>query len=183
MVRELHRRGVLRVHPTWTTRPRRADEGAGSLEHRFVSEDTFDALCEEGFFLGTVALFGLPYRYGVPPISQAAGAGTTAPVDAIMLRAPVLPRFAALFPDYIVYQIDDQPQRNAARLHARACPPAELAARLDDNRVEAAAGRRLADRVFINDRPLPDLADQVAAALIADCRARAATPLSQGATP
>ena len=37
-VRELHRRGVVRVHPTWTTRPRRPDESDGALEHRFVTD-------------------------------------------------------------------------------------------------------------------------------------------------
>ena len=59
-VRELHRRGVAHVHPTWTTRPRRPDEGDGTLEHRFVTDAMFDELDAAGFFLGTVVLPGLP---------------------------------------------------------------------------------------------------------------------------
>lgn len=81
VVRTLAREGVLRVHPTWTTRPRRADEAWGSLEHRFLSNPQFDYLCGRGFFVDTVSLFGLPYRYGLPPLRRTA----TGPVDTVML--------------------------------------------------------------------------------------------------
>ena len=70
-VRELHRRGVVRVHPTWTTRPRRPDEGDGAPEHRFVTDTIFDDLEAAGFFLGTVCLPGLPYRYALPQVTGA----------------------------------------------------------------------------------------------------------------
>src|SRR5436305_590449 len=69
VVRELASRGLVTVHPTWTTRPRRADEQQGSLEHRFVSDGEFDELCRRGCFIETVRLFGLPYRYGLPPLA------------------------------------------------------------------------------------------------------------------
>ena len=98
LVRELHRRRVIRVLPTWTTRPRRADERDGSLEHRFVSDE----------------------RFG---------------------------------------------ERARLRLLLRGCAPAELAARLDGHRTEIEAGRRVADRVIVNDRPLAELAGAVAAAI------------------
>src|SRR3954447_16585781 len=87
VVRELAARGLVTVHPTWTTRPRRADERQGSLEHRFVSDDEFDELCRRGFFIETVSLFGLPFRYGLPPL-DGDSAGPGGPVDAVMLRAP-----------------------------------------------------------------------------------------------
>src|SRR3954451_2133494 len=87
VVRELADRGLVTVHPTWTTRPRRQDEQAGSLEHRFVSDAEFDRLCERGFFLETVTLFGLPYRYGLPPVGSPRATGA---LDAVMLRAPLV---------------------------------------------------------------------------------------------
>jgi hypothetical protein len=67
-----------------------------------------------------------------------------------------------------VYQLEDTAQQARARLLLRGCAPAELAARLDDHHAEIAAGRRVAHRVVVNDRPLTALADVVAAALHAD---------------
>src|SRR4051812_28800945 len=98
VVRELADRGLVTVHPTWTTRPRRADEQQGSLEHRFVSDDEFDELCRRKFFIDTVSLFGLAYRYGLPPLDDGSAGATSpalhaAPVDAVMLRAPLVDRF------------------------------------------------------------------------------------------
>lgn len=159
VVRMLAGRGVLRVHPTWTTRPRRPDERTGSLEHRFVSEATFDVLERQGFFLDTVSLFGLPHRYGLPPVRRSPGG----PLDTVMLRAPLVERFTAFVPDVHVVQVEDDPVRLRARLVARGCSPAELAARLRDNEAEIAAGRRIADRVLVNDGTLLDLAEAVAA--------------------
>jgi guanylate kinase len=164
VVRELERRDVLRVHPTWTTRPRRPDEADGSLEHRFVSEAEFDQLRVEGFFQDTGTLFGLPHRYGLPPLRVS----PTGPFDAVMLRAPFVERFSKLVPHRLVYQIRDDIERARCRLVARGVGPRELAARLDDNRREIAAGRRVADRVFVNDRTLDALVDAVAVALTTD---------------
>ena len=164
VVRELHEAGAITVHPTWTTRPRRIDEVEGSLEHRFVTPEEFDQLCARGFFLDTVMLFGLPYRYGLPaPVVSASG-----PIDAVMLRAPLIDRFAQVVPQHLVYQIEDSAERTRARLIARGCPIAELVARIDDNRTEIDAGRHLADRVFVNDGSLTDLVAKIASALGAD---------------
>lgn len=164
VVRTLARQGVLRVHPTWTTRPRRRDEAAGALEHRFLSERQFDHLCARGFFADTVALFGLPYRYGLPPLCTT----PTGPVDTVMLRAPLVARFAASVPDHVVYQIEDRPERVVARLARRNSGDDDLEARLHDNRCEAVAGRGVAHRVFVNDRSLDRLATAVATALRRD---------------
>ena len=164
VLRELHQRGVIRVHPTWTDRPRRDAERGGSVEHRFVSDVVFDRLYAQGFFLQTAVLPGLPYRYGLPALPPVAGG----PTDAVILRAPFVDHLAQLYPDQLVYQLEDTAQRAHARLLSRGCPPAELAARLDDHHGEMAAGRHLAHRVIVNDRPLEALADRVAAALHAD---------------
>ena len=164
VVRELHDEGVIKVHPTWTTRPRRRDEVDGSPEHRFVTPQEFDELCARGFFVDTVTLFGLPYRYGLPTPRVSA----TGPIDAVMLRAPLVARFASVVPQQLVYQIEDNVSRTCARLIARRCSRTELEARLNDNANEITAGRQLADRVFVNDGSLADLVAEITSALGAD---------------
>src|SRR5262245_1110257 len=88
VVRELHRRGLVNVHPTWTTRPRRGDETGGSLEHRFVTDKGFDRLEADGCFCDTVAMFGLPYRYGLPARRRR----VPGRVDVVMVRAQLVDR-------------------------------------------------------------------------------------------
>jgi guanylate kinase len=156
-VRLLAAQGVLRVHPTWTTRPRRADERTGSLEHRFVTDARFDELERRRFFLDTVTLFGLAHRYGLPPVVRS----NDGAVDTVMLRAPLVERFRAVVPDIVVVQVEDRPDRLRARLEARGTD--DLEARLADNELELAAGRRIADRVVVNGGSLAELAEAVAA--------------------
>jgi len=164
VVRELARRGVIRVHPTWTTRPCRDDEAGISVEHRFVTEAAFDQLEGAGFFVATTTMFGLPYRYGLAPILlDAAG-----PIDTVMLRAPFVARLAQLAPTCVVYQISDTAKRTARRLAERGTPQQEVAARMADNRAEVEAGRGIARRVFVNEGPLSALVDQVAVTLASD---------------
>lgn len=157
--RLLVHRGLVRVHPTWTTRPRRSDEHFGTPEHRFVDEATFDALVSAGFFLDTVSLFGLPYRYGLPPIRRSTDHRT----DTVMLRAPLVKPFKRVVTDpTVVVQVEDDPRQIADRLHRRASTALELRCRLDDNDRETAAGRAVADRVLVNDGTLDELADALA---------------------
>lgn len=164
VARELHRRRVLRVHPTWTTRPRRDEERAGCLEHRFVSDVAFDRLRARGFFVETAAWVGVAHRYGLPPLP----APSRGLVDAVILRAPFVQVFERRFGDQLVYQIEDTAARARRRLVLRGCPAAELAARLADHQGELLAGRRVADRVFVNGRSLTDLVEAVTAALRED---------------
>ena len=161
VVRLLARRGVLRIHPTWTTRPRRDDERCGSPEHRFVSDTAFDGLEAAGAFLDTVTMFGLPYRYGLPPVERS----TDGAIDTVLLRAALVPRFAAVVPDLFVVQIEAGPDRLRGRLEARGGGPTDLAARLRHDATELAAGRDLADRVLVNDGSVEDLAAGVAGSL------------------
>jgi guanylate kinase len=163
-VRELDRRGVLRVHPTWTTRARRPDEVDGALEHRFVTDQVFDELETAGFFLGTVQLSGLPARYAIPRPSLA----DTGPVDTIMARAPFIELFAAYFPHRLVYQIEDTADRARARLVARGSDAHEIEARLAGHDAEIAAGRAIARRAFTNDGDLDGLVAAISDALAAD---------------
>jgi guanylate kinase len=160
VVRELHRRGVVHVRTTWTTRPRRADESRDCIEHRFVSEADFDWLERAGYFIDTVTMFGLPYRYGLP---GPATFGVTGP-EIVMLRAPLVERFRRLDVDCTVVQIEDTRERTRARLVQRNVDDDELRARLADNEAELSLGRTVADVVFVNDGSIAALADQIAVA-------------------
>jgi len=163
-VRELHRRGVVRVHPTWTTRPRRPDETDGTVEHRFVTDALFDELEAAGFFLGTVTLPGLPYRYALPKVTLR----DDGPIDTVMARAPFIDHFARYFPDRLVYEIEDTIERARARLVDRGSDEREIEARLAGHRSEVEAGRAIASRSFVNDGPLDVLVAAIAGALHAD---------------
>src|SRR5262245_26136694 len=108
VVRELHRRDLVRVYPTWTTRPRRPEEEPGvCVEHRFVTDDVFDELCANDFFVATVTPFGLRWRYGLPRLP----ALSNDRVDLVMLRAPVVEMVRRRLELSLVIQIDDDPER------------------------------------------------------------------------
>lgn len=161
VVRALARRGLVEVTPTWTTRPRRADERAGSVEHRFVDDATFAACERAGLFLDVVRPFGLAYRYGLAvPHPPPPGV-----VPVVMVRAAFVGRVARLFPEHLCYQIEDSLERARERLLARG---AALGTRLDGYEDERVAGRALAGWVFVNAGPVGPLVDAVAAALAAD---------------
>jgi guanylate kinase len=175
-VRELHNRGVVRVHPTWTTRPRRADEGDGTLEHRFVTDAMFGELEAAGFFLGTVVLPGLPYRYALPKVARR----DDGPIDTVMARAPFIELFTEYFPDRLVYEIEDTIERARARLIDRGSDDHEIEARLAGHRAEIEAGRDIASRNFVNDTTLDELVAALAGALYLDVYASSSRP---GAKP
>lgn len=161
VVRELHRRGVIQVTPSWTTRPRRSDELDGSVEHRFVDDEEFTARQDAGHFLEVVQMFGLPYRYGLPAVGQPADGR----VPAIMVRAPLMPLVIRHFPDHVAYQIEDGYQRARERMRHRA---GELGTRLDGFEEECRLGRQAAHRIFVNRGSAGDLVDAVADAVDRD---------------
>ena len=166
LVRGLAERGMIRVHPTWTTRPPRAGEDPTDekLEHRFVDEARFSSLEREGFFLGTTQMFGLPHRYGLPRLDlQSEGA-----VDAVMLRAPLVEQLRALVPWLLVYEIDADLEQAAARIVERSVDGDEARARTIANKAELEQGRAIADRLFTNDGDPDDLVESVLIALLAD---------------
>jgi guanylate kinase len=165
VVRELHRRGVIHVTPSWTTRPRRDDEGDGSIEHRFVDEAEFTARQDAGHFLEVVQMFGLPYRYGLPALVEPPDER----VPAIMVRAPLMPLVARHFPAHVAYQIEDGYQRARERLERRA---GEIGTRLDGFEQECRLGRDAAHRIFVNDGSIVELVDAVADAVGQDFAGR-----------
>jgi guanylate kinase len=164
IVQRLTDRGVIRVHPTWTTRPRRADEGTWSVEHHFVSQGEFLRRRTAGFFLHSVQMFGISHWYGLPEIDWSETDG----VDAVMLRAPLVPILRSVYPDFVIYQVDAPTELVDSRLANRGCPAAELAARLRDNERELLAGRAVADRTFHNDRSIDAVVTDIERAVHTD---------------
>jgi guanylate kinase len=164
VARELHRSGLIAVTPSWTTRPRRGDEVDGTIEHRFVTEEEFDVLDRDGFFLEVVQPFGLAYRYGLPQV-QPPEAGR---VPAILVRAPLMSLVAKHFPDHVVYQIEDTYDRASARVLAKERSASDLGTRLGDYDAERWLGRQFADHVFSNSTSVAELVTSVAVAISED---------------
>jgi guanylate kinase len=164
VVRELAARGAVAVLPTWTTRPARPDERAGTIEHRFVREDEFRALETAGFFAGTVQLPGLPYQYGLPHLPALRGVD----VPIVLARAMFLAQLLPLVTRPLVYQVEAPAEDAYRRLVARGSHTREVRARFDCRDVETAMGRQRADRVFVNDGALTSLADAIERALQID---------------
>jgi ribose 1,5-bisphosphokinase PhnN len=89
-------------------------------------------------------------------------------VEAIVLRAPLVERFAEDSPASVVYQIEASSDVMTRRLAAQGYRGDELRARLAEFERERVAGRVLADRRFRNDGPLGVTVDAVAAAIADD---------------
>jgi guanylate kinase len=164
VVRSLQRRGIVEVTPSWTTRPRRDDEAHDTVEHRFVSEDTFSEHQRAGRFLEVVAPFGLPYRYGLPAIDPPSGGR----VPLVMVRAPLLGLVGRHVAGHLTYQVEDSYDRARERLLARHLDPSVLGSRLEGYEWERVAGRRLAARVFVNRASTAALVDAVTDAIAED---------------
>ncbi len=163
VLRELHTRGLAEVTPSWTTRPPRTGEAEGSLEHVFVDEQEFDSRDRRGFFLKTVRMFKLPYRYGLPKLKIPPDGR----IPVVMLRAPLVSLAREFYPNQTVYQIEGSLKQVRERLNERSDADRQ-GSRLDDYRREIAAGRAVADRVFRNDSGLSRTVDAVADALEKD---------------
>jgi guanylate kinase len=164
VVQRLEQQGVVAVTPSWTTRPRRPDEASNTIEHRFVSEEIFYQKQAASYFLEVVQMFGLPYWYGLPRVEKPA----LNVVPAVMLRVNLVPLIGTYFDDFIVYQIDDELPKVAARLKARQADGQALGSRLADYQQEVAVGRKLANRVFTNDTTLEELTERIKRALVVD---------------
>jgi ribose 1,5-bisphosphokinase PhnN len=178
VLRELDRRQMVVVQPTWTTRPRRPEELDGSPEHRFVSDLEFDDLLRAGSFSHTGAIAGLPYRYGLPAFEP----GDGGPVEAVILRAPYVDPLTRHVPGAIVYQIQSRGDQMARRIQARNGGVQDLGRRVADNITETSAGHRVADRTFANHGTLGDLVDSVAGAMTIDFSRRSGSALGRVAS-
>jgi len=103
LIRKLFEDNIIKINPTWTTRPKRIEDSDLGIEHKFVTESEFDKKSSENYFLEEVSLFGLPYRYGLPKIFKS----TPNKISLVMLRANLLHLFSKHYDNFIVYQIED----------------------------------------------------------------------------
>lgn len=154
---ELGARGVVRVSPTWTTRPRRHYEDAGNIDHVFCSPAEFAEREAAGFFLETVELFGLDHRYGLPRLVEPDTGGC---VPVLMLRAPLLDRVPRHFSNYVVYQVEAPRERVQEHLDTRALKDGPQGSRLSDFERELELGRRFATRIIDTSRGLAASVDE-----------------------
>lgn len=163
VVQKLVSNGVVEVTPSWTTRPPRSGELDVSVEHEFVTEQHFNQKEKEGFFLETVKLFGLPYSYGLPRIKKPGKC-----VPAVMLRAPLLSLLTKHYKNPVVYQVEDEYERIRKRLDVRTSEGEKQGTRLIDYQKELLAGRKLADRIFKNERDIDSLIKDIKVAINKD---------------
>jgi len=153
--------GDVCVLPTWTTRPPRADETAGSLDHVFCNDTEFDELLTGGGMAGSGRLPGLSYRYGLPALDRRNG-----PQPLLVLaRAQHVAALSRLGHRTVVYHLSAEADRCRARLANRGTSLDDVSARAASHVPELVNGRRIADRVFRNEGTLDDLADAVGSAL------------------
>ncbi|HEX2023091.1 MAG TPA: hypothetical protein VHF00_00160 [Acidimicrobiales bacterium] len=141
---------------SWTTRPRRAGEPEDA--YNFVDDDTFEAHARAGGFLESAAVFG--HRYGTPVPDAPPGHDVLLEID-VQGATQVRERR----PDAVVILVV-APSRHAQeeRLRKRGDDEATIARRLAEAEREEEMGRRLADRVVVND-DLGRATDEVAAIL------------------
>jgi guanylate kinase len=163
VARRLVAAGDVRVVPTYTTRPPRADERTGCIDHRFCDETDFDALVTTGALAATGRLRGLAYRYGLPTLDRRA----TRPL-LVMARASHVDALHELGHRTVVYQLRADATRCQQRLTARSTDAADVDARARAHAADLVAGTHLANRVFRNNGTLDDLAEAIAAALYDD---------------
>ena len=146
VIKRLFDDGLIVLTPSWTTRPPRPGEAELGIEHYFTSEEEFDEKLAHNFFLETVSMFGLPYRYGLPKVKSA----KLPKVSLVMLRASLINLFDKHYSNYIIYQIEDNLSNVEKRLFDRKEKGEALGTRLDDYHKEVELGRKLANRVFVN---------------------------------
>ncbi|HTE22091.1 MAG TPA: hypothetical protein VK674_03545 [Candidatus Limnocylindria bacterium] len=145
ILRQLVLENIIVVEPTWTTRPPRPNEAAESLEHVFVSNEVFQQKQQNGDFLGTIQMFGLPYWYGLPALRQQTDSITT-----VLLRAPLVKQFAHYYPKHVIYQIYDDKHVVAERLKQRETTGEQSGSRYGDYDKEVQLGNTIAARSFKN---------------------------------
>ena len=165
LIRQLQRRGIVEVTPSWTTRPPRENEAGAGIDHRFVSEERFSELQADGFFLEVIEMFG--FRYGLPTVHTPA----KGKVPAILVRAPLLELVSAHFPEHVVYQIESSLDLARERLAARQVSDSESQRRLASFADEVVQGRRLCHRVFDSSSPMPEVVDALERAIAEDFQA------------
>lgn len=160
IIRQLVAKHIITITPTWTDRAKRPHEK--SIEHTFVNAKQLTRLINEQRFLEVVQPFGLPFRYGVPPLTAKQN---TVPV--LMIRAQFVPLFKRYYPNGIIYQIEASYDFAKKSLQDRS--EEKPGSRLSNFEDERKSGRLLSDRFFINiPGKLEETIDEIIQALKQD---------------
>ncbi|HQU26239.1 MAG TPA: guanylate kinase [Acidimicrobiales bacterium] len=143
--RLVERDGHLWLSRSWTTRPPRPHES--DADYAFVGREEFARAIDEGRFLEWAEFHG--QLYGTPRPTPPAGSDVLLEID--VQGAEQVRR---VIPDALVVLVS-APTEDAleARLRGRGDEEAHVRARLQSAPEELARGRRLADRVVVNDDP------------------------------
>jgi guanylate kinase len=162
LLRALHDDGVIEAIPSWTTRPRRAEEAGGDIDHRYVSIEEFDEAEGRGHFLEAIEMFG--FRYGLPAIVPS----PDHKVPAISVRASLLDLVVKHFPDHVVYHVESSFDHVRARLKSRGMPRREREERLAAYRKECSLGREVSDRRWDTSGPFSEVLSAALRAIAED---------------
>jgi guanylate kinase len=131
---ELCNRGIVDATPTWTTRQPRPGETSSDYDHRFVSDEEFDAHEARGGFMDQKSLYG--NRYGVPyPRKPAPGK------EALMILKPLfIAELLRNYPYARIHQIVASKTVAEERMKQRGQTDDDIAERLrhHDRETEAA---------------------------------------------
>lgn len=152
------------VTPVVTTRPRLPEELVGTIDLRFVGDDEFDRLEQDGAFVETVVTGDPPHRFGLPGLR--APRGHLVPV--VSAPAGLLPAIERHHPGLVVYQIETDYELARHRAAERHVQAEALARQLRHQEDERRAGRAVAERVFADRTSPDDLVRSVLAALEED---------------
>lgn len=153
LVHELVDRGSVTLTPTYTDRPARPGERA--IEHVFVSVHELNNLIEQNMFLEVVTPFSLPYRYGLPRIIPRSSDS----INLVMIRANFVGLLKKHYPESRIFQIERPKQLAVAELLKR--NDDYHGTRLEQFDEEISQGRKLADKVFLNDGSVSKLVKQI----------------------
>lgn len=161
IVHKLLETGDFVLHPTWTTRPARSQEEIALKDHIFVSDEEFDNKIQKNEFLDVVKLFNLPYRYSIPVLKF-----NTTKVNILMSRASLIQLLEKYYFGFKIYQIEGPITRAITSLEQRSDP--NHGSRLKDFNKEISDGRKLADRIFINEGKIENIVSDVCRSCIMD---------------
>ena len=143
--RLVERDGHLWLSRSWTTRPPRPHET--DADYAFVEREEFARAAEEGRFLEWAEFHG--QLYGTPRPTPPAGEDVLLEID--VQGAEQVRR---LIPDALVVLVTAPDETSLEeRLRGRGDDEAHVRARLASAPEEVARGRRVADRVVLNDDP------------------------------
>ncbi len=136
----------VKIHPTYTTRPKRKNEISNYNEHIFISENKFDELEKTNEFIEVIKLFGLPYRYGLKKLKLDENK-----VNIVMLRQSVLGLMKRHYPKSTIYQIEADYELIKDRLNERINEGDDIGSRLIIYQDEVNKGRKFASRIIKNN--------------------------------